>query len=409
MSTKRILFVDDEPNVLDGLRNLLRRQRKQWDMVFASGGQEALDELHKAPFDVVVTDMRMPGMDGAALLRRVKDEYPAVARIVLSGHAEAEAAMRVLPVAHQFLSKPCNGDALREVIERTCELQALLNDQPIQSLVGQLDRLPSAPRTYGELSRAVEDPNVGVAEIARIVENDPAMCVKVLQLANSGYFGSGHPVVSARQAVTSLGVELLKMLALAAHVFAAMDCGDCTVELCLDRLQQHSIATARIAGRLLTDPKLSQAAFAAGIVHDVGYIVLALARPDQCQRVRSEVSKTGRPAHVVEQEIFGTTHAEVGAYVLGVWGLPFSIVEAVAHHHRPERLSRSSLDLAVAVHLADLLANGVDPEAALLEDLGVSAQLPAWREMAIREAGALLIEVGDRGPAADGCPLPGTA
>lgn len=114
MSRKRVLFVDDEQEVLEGLRNLLRRNRHEWDMVFALGGYEALAELSRGTVDVVVTDMRMPGMDGAQLLAQVKTVSPSTARLVLSGHAEKEAILRALPVAHQFLSKPCGGGTLLE-------------------------------------------------------------------------------------------------------------------------------------------------------------------------------------------------------------------------------------------------------------------------------------------------------
>ena len=169
---KRILFVDDEQSVLSGLRNALRKQRSHWNMAFALGGQAALAELAKEPTDVIVSDMRMPGMDGASLLERVRDEYPGVARIVLSGHAEPEALMRATRVAHQFLSKPCDPETLRVVVERTCNVQLLLNDQKIRGVIGKLDKLPSAPRTYFELTQAVAQSGASNQEIAAIVERE---------------------------------------------------------------------------------------------------------------------------------------------------------------------------------------------------------------------------------------------
>src|SRR3954471_12966129 len=139
---RRILFVDDEQNVLDGLRNLLRRQRQQWDMLFVTSGKAALEELARQPVDVIVSDMRMPGMDGAELLTRIRDLYPQTARIVLSGHAEREAIARVVSVAHQFLSKPCDADAVRKVVERTCVFQALVQNDELRRVIGSIDRLP---------------------------------------------------------------------------------------------------------------------------------------------------------------------------------------------------------------------------------------------------------------------------
>lgn len=389
---KRVLFVDDEPNVLAGIQNLLRKQRLEWEMVFALGGQAALEQLRRAPFDVVVSDMRMPGMDGATLLRHVQLEYPSAARIVLSGHADQEAMVRALPVAHQFLSKPCDADVLRTVIERTCTLQALLDDEAIRKIVGRLDKLPSVPKCYLELTTAVTQPDGSVSTVAGIVEKDPAMAAKVLQLVNSGYFGLSTRVTSVQQAVLYLGLDLIQGLALTAQVFATLT-KPVAPGFDLDRLQEHSLVTARIAKRLVSDRKRGEEAFAAALVHDIGKIILALDAPDRWAGVAKAVRETRRPAFVVEKELLGVTHAEVGAYLLGVWGVPASIVEVVACHHKPDARRVAAPDVLAALHVADAFVNAAEcsdppfPEEALLdaafvEDAGLTAMLPHWREVA---------------------------
>jgi HD-like signal output (HDOD) protein len=396
---RRVLFVDDEQNVLDGLRNMLRRQRHVWDMVFATGAQAALTELEKAPFDVVVSDMRMPVINGAALLQTVKQKYPSVARIILSGYAEREAIVGALPVAHQFLSKPCDPETLRIVVERACDLQALLTDEAIRSVVGRLDTLPSVPRTYWELRRAVDEPNVSAGDIATIVEKDPAMSVKILQLVNSAYFGLARRMTSVRHAVSYLGIELLKGLALTAHVFATMEGTRIVEGFSLDQLQQKSLLTAQVAKKLPKDPKKGEEAFTAALVHDIGKIVVAVVLPDRFTEIVRTVQATGRSFHTIEKELLGVTHAEIGAYLLGTWGLPFSIVEAVAYHHAPSSMGGlESCDVLAAVHVADALVDvagdsGVPItdklDMAFLERAGFIANLPAWRalaEQAIRQA-----------------------
>ncbi len=216
MTSLHVLFVDDEQAILDGLRNSLRKERKRWDMTFALGGQQALDEMKKTPADVVITDMRMPGMDGAELLRHIQRDFPAAARIVLSGQAERESIMRALPVTHQFLHKPCDGDTLRAVIEQTHALHKLMQNPALTALVGKLERLPAVPTTYTELSRLAADPKADAASFAKVIEMDAAVCAKVLQLVNSAYFGLGQKIVSIRPAVTYLGVEIIKSLCSAA-------------------------------------------------------------------------------------------------------------------------------------------------------------------------------------------------
>ncbi|MEP7306144.1 MAG: response regulator [Acidobacteriota bacterium] len=399
MTRKRILFVDDETHILDALRNRLRKHRAEWEMTFAVSGQDALAELEKATFDVIVSDMLMPGMDGAALLHRVKAVYPTIARIVLSGHAEREAVVRALPVAHQYLAKPCDTDVLRSVIERTCNLQALLHEPAIREVVGKLDRLPSVPRVYWELTKAVNRDDFGLLQIARIVEEDPAMSAKVLQLVNSAYFGLAQRVVSIQQAVTYLGVELLRSLALTAHVFATMECVF-VQGFSLDQLQRSSLMTARLAKRLVSEPVLADEAFAVSMVRDVGKLLLALSSSDRFAAVVRACRESGRPFHDVERELLGVTHSEVGAYLLGLWGLPFTMVEAVAYHHQPSLVPDGERSVLGAVHVADALIDLACAEecgqpaadlldASFLESIGRSAELPAWREMARDEVRAI--------------------
>ena len=394
---KRILFVDDEQQILDGLRDLLRKQRKQWDMVFALGGEAALAELERGRFDVVVSDMRMPGIDGTTLLQKVKDQYPATARIILSGHAEREAVVNALPVAHQFLSKPCDAEVLRTVVERACGLQALLQDDNVKSVIGKIDRLPSAPRTYWALTHAAARPDVGLADLAKIVEEDPAMAAKVLQLVNSSYFGLAQRQTSVQQAVAYLGVELLKALTLTAHVFVSAATA-AIPGFALDALQAHSMLAARIAKRLLADKKRAAEAFTAALVHDIGKLVLAMGVPDRFGEAVRSARETARPDHVVEKELLGVTHAEVGAYLLGLWGLPLTIVEAVAYHHQPELVAPT--DTVVAVHVANALSHlaldaAPDPSiggrlnVGFVESTTLGSELPRWRALAEEEIHAV--------------------
>ncbi|MBC8133735.1 MAG: HDOD domain-containing protein [Deltaproteobacteria bacterium] len=388
---RRILFVDDEPNVLDGLKNLLRKHRRRWDMIFAVGGQAALEEMAKAPVDVIVSDMRMPGMDGAELLTRVKNTYPGTVRIVLSGHAEKAAIARVISVAHQFLSKPCDAETVRVAIERTCEFQLLLNDDGVRSVVGSLECLPSLPETYWELTRATENPDMGLDKIAAIVEKDPAISLKVLQLVNSAYFGLAQETRSILKAVSYLGIENLKGLLILAHVFGAGGTGE-TAGFSLDDMRNSAVLTATLARRIVRDRKVADDAFSAGLLHDVGKLVLARDKTRNYSNVVSKAQASGQRLDVVEKQELGTTHAIVGAYLLGVWGLPYVMAETVAFHHCPSLVTEGNCDILAAVHIADGLAEAAiansDPltdgnlDMAFVERIGMSGDLAKWRDLA---------------------------
>ena len=389
---RRILFVDDEPNVLDGLRNLLRKERRRWDMSFALGGQAALDEMAKAPVDVIVSDMRMPGMDGAELLTRVKNIYPGTARIVLSGHAERAAIARVTSVAHQFLSKPCDAETVRAVIERTCEFQMLLNDDAIRKVVGSMERLPSLPQSYWDLTRATENPEVGLDQIAKIVEKDPAISLKILQLVNSAYFGLAQQTQSIVKAVSYLGIENIKGLLVLEHVFGAANSGD-DGGLSLDQLRNSSVLTGTLARQIVKDRKHADEAFSAGLLHDVGKLVLMHDPTRKYVEVVKLAGTGGRRLEVVEKEQLGTTHAVVGAYLLGVWGLPYVMAETVAFHHQPALVTEGNCDVLAAVHIANGLVDGAmadtDPltdgtmDLAFVERMGMTAALGPWRQLAV--------------------------
>lgn len=389
---KRVLFVDDEVRVLEGLRRMLRPTRNEWEMAFAAGPEAALELMADARFDVIVTDMRMPGMDGAALLEQVRERYPEVIRIVLSGHTEMSTALRVVPIAHQFLAKPCDALMLRLAIERACHLQALLTDVSIRSLVGALGDLPALPRIYDALNRALADSDSSLTKISGIVEQDIGISAKILQLANSAFFGSARPVTSIQNAVGYMGLHALKCLVLSVEIFRVFRPKAEVPGFSMDAMQRHAQLTAQIAGRLPVPKHFADVAFVSSMLHDVGKLIQAWKLPANFAECLRASADEHLPLYKVEERAHGFSHAEMGAYLLGIWGLPYPVVETVALHHAPTRVPHQQFDAVAAVYVANLLAHRVDPtddqpecegEQAEQElaDLGVLEYIPAWQEM----------------------------
>ncbi len=385
---RRLLFVDDEERILEGLRVLLRHKRKEWDMVFAPGPEAALERLREARFDAVVTDMRMPGMDGATLLSKAKEIQPDTVRIVLSGYADTDAAMRSLPVAHQYLSKPCDPAVLEETVERAISLQLLIGEERIRSAVGTLDNLPPLPATYSELTLALNDERTSATDVAKIVERDMAMSAKLLQVVSSAFFRLGRSITNTTQAVGYLGFAMVKNLVLLNGIFH----GEPYPELpgfSPDALQQHSVLTARLAARMVEERSRKEQAFLTGLVHDIGQLVLAKKLPVEFAGVLETARRESRPVNEIEEEHWGVTHAEIGAYLLGLWGLPFSVVEATANHHHPSRVASEGLNLVGAVHVADVLAVSPDDHTGLdlayLEQIECLDRLERWSKLAREE------------------------
>ena len=390
---KKLLFVDDDPRVLEALQQGLRSQESQWEIAFAPGGEAALAFLEASPFDVIISDMRMPGMDGAELLKRVRDRHPDMLRIVCATPAELDATLRAVPFAHQFLVKPCELDALRVAIGRAGSLFEVLNHDLLARIVGPTQGLPSLPRVYSALQDAVADPNVSLDKVARIVEQDIAISAKTLQLVNSALFALRRNITSVRTAVSYIGITVLKQLILSAEVFRVFKDSDAVDGFSLEDLYAHSQLTARIAGAMNAAQYVPEAPVVASLLHDVGKLVLATRLPNQFAAILKQAQEQERPLHEVEQEVLGLSHAEIGAGLLGLWGLPCVIVEAVAHHHNPTRVPHEKLDTIGAVYIANCLAakhpirsgdgmihSPMDME--YVTEIGAAKYLPEWEALA---------------------------
>jgi HD-like signal output (HDOD) protein len=369
----RVLFVDDEPCVLEALGRALHVAPCAWAVAFAQGGAAALDYLEKTTCDVLVTDMRMPGMDGPELLRQVRAKHPDVVRIVLSAQTDEGENLRAVGVAHQFLAKPCPIAILRQVVDRASAVRALLRG-PIRRAIGSIDRLPSVPRLYTELNRALAADRASADELASIVRQDPAISARLLQIAGSAVYSRGTKVTDVRTAVVRLGGDVLRNLVLSAAVFEQARTSLRATGLDIDKLQEHALRVAALAEAIAPRRGLgfgsgNGEAFTAGLLADVGILALAVSAPDRLRELHALAQAQHLPLHEVELAREGPGHAEVGGYLLGVWGLSDVTVEAVANHHVPKRNVGRDFGVAAAVHVASALIDGAPPDAGYVGEL----------------------------------------
>ncbi len=390
---KRVLFVDDEPAVLDGLQRMLRVQRHEWEMLFAQSGAEALTLMDGQPVDVVVTDMRMPSMDGAQLLHEVMRRHPQTVRIVLSGHSDKEAALRSVGPTHQYLAKPCDAETLKETVARACALRELLHSEHLKGLVSQVRTLPSLPHLYLKIVEEVQSPDASLQRVGEIIAQDIGMTAKVLQLVNSAFFGLRRHITQPGQAVSLLGLETVKALVLSVKLFTSFDQTVMT-RAHLTALWEHSLRAALLAKQVLSataaDRKHVDYAFMGGLLHDAGKLVLATDLAAQYREALALAAAENLSEPEAERRVFNATHGEVGAYLLGLWGLPDPIVEAVAFHHHPADCAAKTLGPVAAVHIANALDHETRPGATpgakfdmeYLARLGVADQLVSWRKLA---------------------------
>jgi len=391
MSKRRILFVDDDPNILAGIRRSLRSLRDDFELHFAENGKEALEFMVQTPFDVVVSDMRMPGMDGAELLKKIQELYPCTIRIMLTGQADEESIMSTVGVVHQFLEKPSDPDILKSVLIRASALYHLLADDKIKEIVSSIESLPSLPDIYIRLQQAIVSPNVSVAQVAAIIEQDMAMSAKVLQLVNSAFFGLFQRVESPARAVGLLGLNTIKGLVLGVQVFSEMKSGSRLFSL--NRLMDHSIAVGacakKIAAAETDDKTIIDHSFIGGILHDVGKLVLASCMQEQYDQAIMLARAQKISLHEAEFQIFHTGHESIGAYLLGLWGLPVPVIEAIGFHHCPLGIPETSFSPILAVHAANAFFHeNKEQESAntlldldSIEKLNLGHRVEIWREI----------------------------
>ena len=385
---KRILFVDDDQNILDGLRRMLRPQGREWDMHFAISGNAALEAMESEPFDVVVSDMRMPGMNGVEFLKKVRETYPGAVRIGLSGHTDSAMILEAAGATHQYLAKPCEPHVLQQIVDRSCALQERLDDHTLRELLSRMDSVPVPPQTYKDIMAELQTGEPSMQRIGEIIAADVGMSAKILQLVNSAYFGLARHVSSPTEAVMLLGLNTIRALVLQNKVFSSFENLE-SAGLSPERLSRTAVRAASLARKLAAVEKMPDTsrdyAFMAGMLHNLGTLVIGANYPERYKDAMQRSDREGKSQTDAELEEFGTTHMDVGGFLLDLWGLPYSIVEGVAFYNRPAVCDGGECSPLTMVHVATAYLRGEDDAAGsqhidmdYIGTLGLEDRVPAW-------------------------------
>jgi HD-like signal output (HDOD) protein len=396
---RTILLVEEE-RALPALKEAVARLPGRWQVHKAISGREALDWLTRERAQVILAALLLPDMDGAPFLQEAARLQPGAIRLALGGESPREQALKKGCFAHQILPRPCAVGPLEEALERALVLRDLLTSEPLQKLVAGLNALPSLPTLYRQFTEELCSEDPALDRVGEIVSRDAAMSAKLLQQVNSAFFGLGGRVVHPTQAVIYLGLETVKGLVLSYQIFAQFNRSRLSAtDFSHDALWSHCWTTGVRAHHIAQaeggDASLTDQSFVSGLLHDVGKLILACERPELSQRAFALARLEKVPLAQAEKEVFGCSHAELGAFLLHTWHLPDGVVQAVALHHRPGDALRPAFSPLTVVHAANALDHRIRTgllnamEARLdfdyLRACGVSARLEDWWSLCLEQ------------------------
>jgi HD-like signal output (HDOD) protein/CheY-like chemotaxis protein len=391
MSKTRILVVDDEPSVLKIIQRVLQSSC-ECEAVTALNGEQALQIMEGKPFDVIISDISMPGMDGSTLLNIVKELHPQTMRLVLSGRSGGNVAIQTAGTAHQFYLKPLGLRELSARIQNVLKLRASVPEDGLDRIIANVRSLPAIPDTYTALQRELSNPNASIEKVGRIIEKDIAISAKILQLVNSAFFGLSERVSKPHQAASLLGIGVLKSLVLGVHIFTEWSKKPPAC-FSISELWSHSLNVASASQDITLletgDKNLADDAYSAGLFHDIGMLIMADNMPESCRGIQNLVETNKIPLIKAEQDVLGCTHAEIGAYLLSLWNFCDDVVVACAFHHQPAKSGATGFNIVAAVHAANAFDHNLHPspaypagiiDSAYFNSIKLAPRLDKWAE-----------------------------
>jgi len=353
---KIIVFVDDEKNILSGIKRNLFGKKDIWNIKYFTDGSKALSFIKENNVSLVISDMKMPNMNGFELMEQISTFSPGTIRIILSGHTDDNIAYKSVRIAHQFLSKPIKTELLISTIEKALKYREIVSNTYLSDIVNGLTMIPSLPAIYNEITETLKDEETTFKEIGKIVEKDVGLTVSLLKIANSAFFGINREVKTAIDATMFLGIDVVKNLLLFISVYSKLDQQSLN-DMGLSYLWDHSLLVAKISKDIAIylgmDKNKSEICYTAGLLHDLGRLILATNFPEDYKSI-IELDIENATFLTVEKEIFGANHAMVGAYLASIWGLPIDIVNSIWCHHDIQNCELNCPSLESIVYISNI-------------------------------------------------------
>jgi putative nucleotidyltransferase with HDIG domain len=396
----RILVLIDDAATLAQVEPLFSELPDHWKVHVTQTGENALCLLGQVPFEMIFVDLKAGPLASTQFLHQVWNQHPGVIRFLLADTLAPDLMVTCALGPHQVLLKPLEAHSLRNALDRAVLVNRLFQNKDVQGLVARIRTFPARPTIYAEVLKELRSSAASAQTVGELVSRDLAISTKLLQITNSAFFGFSRPVSKPGDAVLLLGMETTASLVLGIEAFSQLD----KVKLkyfSSDHVWKHSQTVANsaraIAEHVTGSAEIAQEAYTAGLLHDIGKLALAVNLEEAYRDAQNLGREKKLPTHEVERQAFGATHAEAGAYLLSLWGLPAGVIEAVASHHLPARELSSDFNANTAVHLANALEHAITDEqpsgeSAKLDldypsELRIVEQLDFFRGVVQRQAG----------------------
>ncbi len=370
----KVIFVDDEQFILNGLKRAL--YTTSWQIKFATSGEQALEILKDFAADFIVSDMRMPSMNGADLLEIVSSLYPSTVRIILSGHADLDLSVRASYVAHQWFNKPCDPQVLKTEIERINEVRDDFTNEDVRQIVGSIKSLPSVPRLLVKIKIMLRTKSLTMKGLSSLISDNPSLCAKVLQVANSSFIVSSRNMTNIEDAVTRLGVDAVSNIVAIAEIYSKVEG---VPSAFLEETLQRGLKIAKLAVTI-TGKSDRDITMLAGILHNIGELILWQINP-KGMGVYLEKRELGQDNTELERQIFRVDNIQISSYLLHLWNFPYSIIECITLQNKIDKLTNYEFGGATAIYIARMVINDLDVDESIISHFGISEQLHQWRNI----------------------------
>ena len=366
-----VLIVDEDPALTRAFKRALREE--PYALVLASDGNEALSFVDSVPLDLVITDIRMTGINGYEFLSEVKRRQPGMVRVVFSGYADRQSMVKVVAegIAGAYLIKPCPMEVLKSHIRRFLDLGSRLNRyrETWGDRNPEIRDIPLQAGTYNRLMAMIRK-NGSMEELARFLGRDPALAGGILATANSAFYG--NRIGSIKEALLIMGLNTVRNIVITVELFTLFS-GTKEEKEELLRLKKHAELSGAVFNGLyaeLAGKKVPDEISCCGLLHDIGAIVMLAKMPDQYHAARKRMESGGlRDICRLEKEECGLDHQELGALVLDLFNMPYPVIECAMHHHDPVSAPESEHFICGLVHVAAVFARekifGPGPSAAV--------------------------------------------